>query len=40
MVYIVNPLSDRRWDELVSWHPRASAFHHRGWLETLNRTYR
>src|SRR5208282_6028706 len=39
MIYIVNPLWDRRWDELVDWHPRASAFHQRGWVETLNQTY-
>ena len=32
-------LSDSRWDELVSRHPRASVFHERGWLEALVRTY-
>jgi len=30
---------DSRWDELVARHPNASVFHHRAWLETLNRTY-
>jgi CelD/BcsL family acetyltransferase involved in cellulose biosynthesis len=38
-VYILDPLSDRRWDELVNRHSLASAFHERGWLETLTRTY-
>lgn len=36
----INPLSDSRWDDLVARHPLASAFHHRGWLEALSRTYR
>ena len=38
-VYTVNPLSDHRWDDLVARHPKASAFHQRGWLEALARTY-
>lgn len=38
-VHITNPLSDGRWDDLVARHPRASAFHQRGWLEALARTY-
>jgi hypothetical protein len=38
-IYITNPLSDRRWDDLVACHPRASAFHQRGWIEALTRTY-
>ena len=38
-ISIVNPLSDRRWDELVVRHPKASAFHQRSWLEALARTY-
>jgi CelD/BcsL family acetyltransferase involved in cellulose biosynthesis len=38
-LHIINPLSDSRWDDLVSRHPRASVFHERGWLEALNRTY-
>ena len=37
--YIVDPLSDRRWDDLVARHPSASVFHQRGWLEALHRTY-
>jgi len=38
-IHIINPLADRRWDDLVARHPRASVFHGRGWLEALNRTY-
>jgi CelD/BcsL family acetyltransferase involved in cellulose biosynthesis len=38
-VNILNPLTDDRWDDLVAHHPCASAFHQRGWLEALNRTY-
>jgi hypothetical protein len=38
-ISVVNPLSDRRWDELVARHPRASGFHQRSWLEALARTY-
>ncbi len=38
-VHIVNPLSDSRWEDLVAHHPKASAFHQRGWLEALARTY-
>lgn len=38
-LYTTDPLSDRRWDDLVAWHPRASVFHERGWLEALGRTY-
>lgn len=38
-VRTVNPLADRRWDELVARHPKASAFHQRGWLEAIARTY-
>jgi len=38
-VHILDPLSDRRWDAFVDRHSRASAFHQRGWLEALARTY-
>jgi Acetyltransferase (GNAT) domain len=38
-VDILDPLVDRRWDELVATHPSASAFHTRGWLKALARTY-
>ena len=37
--YFTNPLTDPRWDDLVSRHDQASAFHQRGWLEALSRTY-
>ncbi len=38
-IHTIDPLSDRRWDDLVARHPNASAFHQRGWLEALARTY-
>src|SRR5258708_6295533 len=38
-ICLINPLQDDRWEELVERHSRASAFHARGWLEALNRTY-
>jgi GNAT acetyltransferase-like protein len=38
-VYTANPLRDRRWDEFVRRHPRASVFHTRQWLEALSLTY-
>jgi CelD/BcsL family acetyltransferase involved in cellulose biosynthesis len=38
-LHTVNPLLDRRWDDLVARHRKASAFHQRGWLEALARTY-
>jgi len=38
-IQVVNPLLGGRWEELVARHPRASAFHQRGWLEALARTY-
>ena len=38
-IHLLDPLSDHRWDELVARHPRGSAFHQRGWLESLSRTY-
>ncbi len=36
---IFDPLTDSRWDDLVSRHPSASAFHRRGWIEALKETY-
>jgi CelD/BcsL family acetyltransferase involved in cellulose biosynthesis len=39
MTRVVDPLADPRWRELVSQHPRASAFHTPEWLEALRRTY-
>jgi hypothetical protein len=38
-IHTINPLSDRRWDDLIAQHPKASAFHQRAWLEALARTY-
>jgi len=38
-MYFTNPLTDPRWDDLVSRHDLASAFHQHGWLEALSRTY-
>jgi hypothetical protein len=38
-INVINPLQDARWDALVERHPKASAFHQRGWLKALNNTY-
>jgi len=38
-IQVIDPLKDKRWDDLVASHPSASAFHQRGWLEALARTY-
>jgi len=38
-VFTVHPLTDGRWDELVSHHPRAGVFHNSSWLSALQRTY-
>jgi CelD/BcsL family acetyltransferase involved in cellulose biosynthesis len=38
-LYALDPLSDRRWDELVASHPKSSAFHQSGWLRALAKTY-
>lgn len=38
-LYTIDPLSDPRWEDLVASHPKASAFHQKGWLEALARTY-
>ena len=37
--YLTNPLADQRWDHLLARHALASAFHQRGWLQALSRTY-
>ena len=39
MVFVIDPLRDPRWAELVSRHARATIFHTPGWLEALRRTY-
>lgn len=38
-IHVIDPLVDRRWDELVAQHAQASPFHLRGWLQALQRTY-
>src|SRR5215469_3318170 len=35
----IDPISDRRWTELVERHGQASVFHSVTWLESLRRTY-
>jgi len=37
--FTLDPMLDRRWDDLVACHPLASVFHHHGWLTALARTY-
>lgn len=37
--YALDPLLDRRWDDLVASHPRASVFHRSDWLKALAKTY-
>ncbi len=38
-LYTLDPMLDSRWDDLVASHPRASVFHHKGWLQALAGTY-
>ena len=38
-VFVICPLTDPRWDELLSWHPRAGVFHTSKWLSALRETY-
>ena len=38
-IYLVDPITDDRWNELVAQHPKASAFHERGWIKALQLTY-
>jgi len=38
-IHVVDPLADKRWDELVAHHAKASVFHKRGWLRALQLTY-
>ena len=38
-IFTLDPLADRRWDELLERHTRASVFYSRAWLEALRRTY-
>jgi len=39
VIHCIDPLQDRRWDELVERHPQASVFHSSAWLSALARTY-
>src|SRR5213592_3836846 len=38
-VYLVDPLRDRRWPDLLRRHPGATVFHAPGWLLALQKTY-
>lgn len=38
-LYTLDPMLDSRWDEFAEYHPKASVFHQKGWLEALARTY-
>lgn len=38
-VFIIDPLKDPRWNELIEQHPVASVFHSRPWLQALRVTY-
>jgi len=38
-IHCIQPLKDPRWDNFLSWHPRASVFHSSAWLKALNQTY-
>jgi Acetyltransferase (GNAT) domain len=38
-VWVINPLRDDRWLELIARHPSASVFHSRGWLNALWAAY-
>jgi CelD/BcsL family acetyltransferase involved in cellulose biosynthesis len=37
--HVIDPLADSRWNDLVASHPKASVFHHPGWLTALAKTY-
>jgi hypothetical protein len=36
---LIEPLKDRRWDDFLQRHARASIFHTKSWLQVLHRTY-
>jgi hypothetical protein len=38
-VFTIYPLTDARWNEFTSQHPRAGVFHSFNWLSALQRTY-
>ena len=38
-VFVINPLTDSRWNALVQNHPQASVFHSTAWLRALKQSY-
>jgi len=38
-LYSFNPILDSRWENFARSHPKASAFHQKGWLQALAATY-
>ncbi len=38
-VVVIDPLSDVRWDEFVSRHPKAGVFHTSAWLDVIQRAF-
>ena len=38
-VFVINPLTDPRWNALVQSHPQASVFHSTAWLRALEQSY-
>jgi hypothetical protein len=38
--YLIDPLTDPRWNDYIELHPSSSIFHTSGWLNALKRTYR
>ena len=38
-LHTLDPMIDRRWDDLVASHAKASVFHQSGWLRVLAKTY-
>ena len=38
-MYIIDPLTDKRWEPFVEHHPDACAFHSRAWLQALALSY-
>ncbi len=37
--YVIDPLTDPRWNDLIAFHRNASVFHQPGWLMALAKTY-
>jgi hypothetical protein len=38
-IFVLDPLRDARWQELIKKHPAASVFHSAAWLSALNLAY-